>query len=83
MPDAHRFLTSGPTVFRSPALSLVRRALEQQLSLALVERETGRPLEFDTGFLRATQLGQQIAPHTRQQVLALKRGFGTQAIDKL
>src|ERR1700730_541528 len=72
-----------PTMFRSLALSLVCCALEQHLSLALVEGESGGPLEFDAGLARATQFGQKIAPAARQQVVAVKRPFGSQPIDQL
>src|SRR3981081_2420535 len=77
------FRTSDRTPFRAPALSLVRRALEQLLSLALVERQAGGSLELDSGLVRATELGQQICPHTWQQVIALKGRLGFQAIDQL
>ena len=49
------------------------RALEQQLALARVARERRGALELGARLVDAAELGEQVAAHARQQVVALER----------
>src|SRR5262245_66582830 len=50
-----------------------RRALEQQLPLAHIAGERRRALVLRPRLLGPTQLGQEIGPHARQEVIAPER----------
>src|SRR5712692_2963067 len=58
-------------------------SLEQQGALAAVAREGCRPLELGTGLLTAPQLGEEVAPYAREEVVGLERRLGDQLIDDL
>src|SRR5437867_3532414 len=70
------------------ALHQIRRAhpsgaLEEQRALARVAREPRRALELRPGLVRAAEPGEEVAPHGRQEVIALERGLRGQGIDDL
>ena len=52
--------------------SHARARPEQQLALARVARQRRRPLELGAGLGQAAELGEQVAAHARQQVVALR-----------
>src|SRR5437763_4712309 len=67
---------TGPP--ESDCLRRVRRAqpggaLEEQRAFARVTRERRRALELRPGLVRAAELGEEVAPHGRQEVIALER----------
>src|SRR3989442_13398317 len=58
-------------------------ALEQQRALWGVARERGRALELRPGLAEAAELGEEVAPHARQEVIAREGGLGRERIDDL
>src|SRR2546428_11366930 len=58
-------------------------ALEQQRALGGVARERGRALELRPGLAEAAELGEEVAPHARQEVIAREGGLGRERIDDL
>src|SRR5216684_2962425 len=57
-------------------------ALEQELALARVARQRSRALALSTCLVEAVELGEEIATHGRQQVVALERRLRDQRVDE-
>src|SRR2546430_2870477 len=51
-------------------------ALEEQRALARVARECGRALELRARLGEAAELGEEVAAHTGQEMIARERGLG-------
>src|SRR5260370_1902601 len=49
-----------------------RRALREQIALAGIVRERSRALEFGTSLIEPAELGKEIAPHARQEMVGLE-----------
>src|SRR5207237_5480531 len=58
-------------------------ALLQEGALASVARERGRVLKLRPCLVHAAELDEKVAPHTRQEVVALERRLRGQRIDDL
>ncbi|MBK7540785.1 MAG: hypothetical protein IPI57_02975 [Candidatus Competibacteraceae bacterium] len=56
-------------------------ALQKQLSLAFVARERCGAFEFRAGFGGATEFGEQVATHARQELIVFESGSRNQPID--
>src|SRR5205807_7260587 len=59
------------------------RALEQQRTLARISCERGRAFELGSGFLEATELGEEVAAHARQEVVILERGLRRERVHQV
>src|SRR5919201_6830142 len=58
-------------------------ALEEQFALADVACERRRPLELRAGLVETAELGEEVAAHARQEVVALEQRLRGQRIDEL
>src|SRR6185437_4584281 len=57
-------------------------AIQQEFALACVLREGCGALELRACLVEAAELGEEVAAHTRQEVVALKRWLRSQRIDQ-
>jgi hypothetical protein len=53
----------------------------EQCAFARVSGELGGPREFGAGFVQAAELGEEVATHARQEVVAPERWLRRQRID--
>src|SRR5258708_7315845 len=58
-------------------------AVEEELALARVARERGRALELSARLVEAAELGEEVAAHGGQKVVAPENRLGGERIDEL
>ncbi len=61
--------------WRTPGAGTTGRALAQELELARIAGERRRPLELRARLVEAAELGEEVAAHARQEVVACERGL--------
>jgi hypothetical protein len=79
--DGFRLPLCEGQALRGPSVDARSGALQEKGTLALVPRQARGTLEFCSRLVHAAELVEQVAPHTRKQVIGAHRRVGGDPIE--